>query len=289
MDHVFYNGALAGIVADVVTHPVSTAKARLYTQSYAGGKAELRGTWHAMTSIVRNEGILRLYTGFSVCMLSAPARAMYFTGYEGAKRHCAAACGPDHPAVAVCAGAAAQFSGSLLWVPMDVTKERMQIQTEASGALRRYQNPFQAGLLMAREEGFRSLYRGFLLHQMLWLPFNAIFWPLYEGSKKFLGDYKGIKAEGEEASLPLWGYPVCSLASATLAGAATNPIDFIKVRLQTGTQSQYSGAMDCLSKTLRAEGAASLFRGTSARVLWIAPNMMLTLSIFDILMKHPIF
>jgi hypothetical protein len=55
--------------------------------------------------------------------------------------------------------------------------------------------------------GPRALYKGFLLHQVLWIPFNAIFWPLYEGSKAGLERRCG--AEGKPS--PSWIVPLSAL------------------------------------------------------------------------------
>lgn len=63
------------------------------------------------------------------------------------------------------------------------------------------------------------------------------------------------------------------------AGAVTNPVDLIKVRVQTSSH----GAVECLKSVVREGGVLALFRGTGARVFWIGPNMMLTLSIYDLL------
>lgn len=262
----FFAGAVAGIIADAITHPVSTAKARLYTQNIQ------QGTFSLMKQIALKEGWSKLFTGFSVTIGSAPARALYFGGYEGAKAQLTTISpDPQHPLVHFLAGCFAQFSGSLLWVPMDVTKERMQVQT---GNV--YRNPFHCGYVMMQKEGVSSIYRGFLLHQFLWGPFNAIFWPMYEKSKSIFVE--------EEETNSVYKYALCSFASAAIAGAVTNPVDLIKVRLQTSTDSK--GAVESFKALLSQGGVRNLYKGTSARVLWIAPNMTLVLSIYESLSKH---
>ena len=55
--------------------------------------------------------------------------------------------------------------------------------------------------------GPRALYKGFLLHQVLWIPFNAIFWPLYEGSQAFVE--RRCVAEGKPT--PAWSVPLSAL------------------------------------------------------------------------------
>lgn len=74
-------GAAAGILSDAITHPVSTAKARLQVQRVAAGAEPLyRNTSDAFAKIIRTEGWPKLYAGFGTVVVAAPARALYFGG-----------------------------------------------------------------------------------------------------------------------------------------------------------------------------------------------------------------
>ena len=139
-----------GFAADAITHPLSTAKARLQVQQ-PGSAGAYRSTAHALSEIVRHEGFRcglafvpsllacacrsKVYAGFGVVVAAAPARAVYFGAcvcdlrahpsvcepagaYEATKR----TLGPDSSIVHSLAGSLAQLSGSLIWVPMDVVK-----------------------------------------------------------------------------------------------------------------------------------------------------------------------
>ena len=113
---------------------------------------------------------------------------------------------------------------------MDVIKERMQIQkdlkhhhsvtnnptnnpnkpiatnTKISDNIR-YKNVFDCFQKTVRRDGFKSLYRGFILHQCMWGPFNAIFFPLYQGSKTKLTSM-GVSD---------LAHPLCALTSAMVS------------------------------------------------------------------------
>ncbi|KAL6073557.1 Mitochondrial arginine transporter BAC2 [Balamuthia mandrillaris] len=54
---------------------------------------------------------------------------------------------------------------------------------------------------------------------------------------------------------------VAGAMAGTIAG---HPLDTLKVRLQTSPAGTYSGALDCLYKTLKWEGPRGLFKGLSA-------------------------
>jgi len=281
-------GSIAGLSSDVITHPISTVKARIYTQSNTGF-----GAVQMLRNIAVNEGWQKLYTGFSANIGAGPGRALYFGGAEFAKHVGGRMLGDsNHPLVHTSSGMFAQLCGSVVWVPMDVLKERMQVQTslnnkhnsKSSAACGRkdvYRNPLHAARVICANEGAGALYRGFLAHQLLWGPFNAIFWPLYEKSKAYASSKIVARSGDKEGSgySSAYVYPVCALFSGVVAGAVTNPVDLVKVRLQVDPS--YKGALDCLMRTLREEHVSVLYRGVSARSTWIGCNMMLTFAIYD--------
>ena len=63
-----------------------------------------------------------------------------------------------------------------------------------------------------------------------------------------------------------------------VAGVITAPIDTVKTRLQTSLH--YTSALHCVQSTAK-EGLATFWQGAAARVWWIGPNMMLTLTLYD--------
>ena len=93
------------------------------------------------------------------------------------------------------------------------------------------------------------------------------------------------------------------LAAGVVAGGAgaliTQPLDCVKTRIQVGRQrlsnvvdggrsgsGSGSGrgslrAMDVLRDILKEEGATALFRGSAARVLWLAPGCGVTIAVFE--------
>jgi len=84
----FGSGATAGLLADVIIHPVDTVRTRLWMQGTVTGTAyNYTGVTHAVTSILRQEGIPALYKGFgSVVLLTPLANGLYFMAYEFVKQ-----------------------------------------------------------------------------------------------------------------------------------------------------------------------------------------------------------
>lgn len=76
-------GAIAGLVADAVTHPLSTVKTRLQVQGAGSSSFLYSGPLQAMSQIIKTEGIRPLYRGIgAVAITAAPGQALYFGGYE---------------------------------------------------------------------------------------------------------------------------------------------------------------------------------------------------------------
>jgi hypothetical protein len=117
-----------------VTHSVDTVKTRLQ------GQAQHRPMkYHNMVQsyrlILKEEGVLRgLYAGITPAMLgSIPGTTLYFGTYEFTKRNLTANAVPEFIAH-LCAGSLGDLAASVIYVPSEVLKTRMQLQG-------RYNNP----------------------------------------------------------------------------------------------------------------------------------------------------
>ena len=78
----------------------------------------------------------------------------------------------------------------LLTLPQ-VVRQRQQVQTVADRAAGGYRGSLHAASVIARVEGPRALYTGFGVTQAVWAPFNAIYLPLWEGTKRL-----GVRVTG---------------------------------------------------------------------------------------------
>ena len=270
------SGSAAGVVADLLTHPISTVKTRLQVQGAsragAGSLVQYRGLWHATSAIARAEGAAGLYKGVGIVVASAaPAQGLYFAGYDAAR----AALPKDYALSNFAAGCAAQLCGSLFWVPMDTVKERLQIEGQllaASGA--RLGGSWSAVRTIVKQEGLLGLYPAYWMHQATWAPFNGLFFAAYEAAKGF--------AAARE--WPTWW---CAPLAGVVAGTVTNPADLIKTRLQVRRANPgvfaYAGPLDCARQLVRNEGWLALFDGTIARCVLIAPRLTIAVSLKEYL------
>ena len=102
--------------------------------SLAEGAADTivyKGLLDGFRRTIAAEGPLAVYKGLGVVLLgAAPAQALYFGGMKGTQTMF----GADSATGNFVAGLAAQLTGSLTWVPMEVIKEKMMIQGQIKTA-----------------------------------------------------------------------------------------------------------------------------------------------------------
>lgn len=341
-------GALSGVASRCVVYPADTVKAQLQVQgALPGGGPRYSGALAAARGCVRSGGgrPSALYRGLGAVLLGVvPANAAYFGGYEGAKAALAArrsrrrrdgegrsAEGDDGgsggfggiggsnsqkpPLLSlddVVVGCAAQLLAGVVYTPVDIVKERMQVQSiMASSGGGGGSNKGAGDVLRAllREGGgegkngsLRHLFRGYWATNAVWLPWNMLYVAGYEGSKRAArgwlpppeggdgggGDGGGDGGHGgaDERALPAWCVVLCSASAAAAAAVVTHPADVVKTRLQVLPAAGVGGAARpsawrLARELVRAEGARALWSGLGARVANIAPGCALSWALYE--------
>ncbi|XP_050938756.1 S-adenosylmethionine carrier 1, chloroplastic/mitochondrial-like isoform X2 [Cucumis melo] len=215
-----YEGAIAGSVASFVIeaalYPIDTIKTRLQAV-HGGGKIVLKGLYSGLT-------------GNLVGML--PCSSYIQT-----------------------AGVVGGVASSIIRVPTEVVKQRMQTSHFASAS-----NAVQA---IVSREGFKGLYAGYGSFLLRDLPFDAIQFCIYEQLR--IGYKLAAQRDPNDPENALIG-----AFSGAVTGAITTPFDVIKTRLMVqGSNSQYQGIRDCCRTIMKEEGARAFLKGMGPRVLWI--------------------
>lgn len=160
----------------------------------------------------------------------------------------------------------------LIYVPVDVIKERLQVQQAGQGSMN-YRGGADALVKIARTEGIGGIYRGYGATLLSFGPFSALYFMFYEKLKALSKSASDL----EVLSLP-W-LILSSSGAGALASFLTSPLDMAKLRLQVqrgqqaalSEQQSYRGIVDCLMQAYRLDGVRGLFRGASARVLHFVP------------------
>ena len=299
---VLLSGAASGLLARFFTHPLDTVKARLQVQSAVSGRAAGRapqplpyaGTADALRKLARAEGVAGFYRGFSAVATAVPlASAVYFGGYELTKSllqssEGGAALPPS--AVYVASGVVAQACAGVVYCPMDVVKERMQVQQmllrgSGSGASARpppvmFASSAACFASILRAEGPRGAWRGYWAANAAWWPWNVLYFVTYERLRDAAADRM---ANGDQSALPPLVSATAATAAAALATVVTNPVDVVKTRLQAlpGGAGAAGGALGVARAMYAAEGSAVFAAGLSARVLSIAPGSFIAFFAFE--------
>ncbi|KAF9681976.1 hypothetical protein SADUNF_Sadunf05G0059300 [Salix dunnii] len=245
-------GGTSGVVVETALYPIDTIKTRLQAECFGicflqaargGGKIMLKGLYSGLAGNLA--GVL-------------PASALFVGVYEPTKQKLLKMFPENLSAVAhLTAGAVGGIAASLIRVPTEVVKQRMQTGqfTSAPDAVR----------LIVSREGFKGFYAGYGSFLLRDLPFDAIQFCIYEQLR--IGYRVAAQRELNDPENAVIG----AFAGA-LTGAITTPLDVIKTRLMiqgSSSANQYKGIVDCVSTVVREEGPTALLKGIGPRVLWI--------------------
>jgi len=318
--------AAAGIVSRIFTHPLDTAKARLqanYNQLDSSSTSKVpryRGTVDVLVRTFRSEGLAGLYRGFGAILVGGtPGTVAYLCSYELFKNeltkiHSSLSSntkvagdskkeGGGEFMVHFASGMLAETVVCVVYVPVDVVKERMQVQHGQSRS--NYQGSWDAFKTIMRTEGFSGIYRGYAATLGSFGPYSAFYFVFYERLKK-LARENIAKQEQEISSLddieiPFSHIVACSASAGALAAWMTSPVDMAKLRLQVQRGSLanstavvggeknhtlYTSAFDCLRKVYREQGVSALFRGSGARVIHSVPAITITMTCYEMFKNY---
>ena len=240
------SAACASTITKSLLFPMDTLKCRM--QSFAGTN---QSVWH-LSGIFR--GLLPKLA------LYAPYQSVYMSTYTWTRDRLS----PHIPGFGTfaLAGVAAELTGSVIRVPMEAVKQRMQTghiasNTQLISLLR--ENPF-------RFFKARNFVAQTLVHD---LPCGVVHWVVYERVKR-----------GE---VPFTSSPVIAGAAAgSVAAVVTNPLDVIKTRMITRPDEVGHMTVASTARTvMTSAGIGGFWKGVVPRILHIAPNSALYMWIFD--------
>jgi hypothetical protein len=272
--------AFAGIAARPLCHPLDTMK----TVSLANNCVETV-SMRAAGVVWRSEGLKGFYRGFGVATAGAmPGVALYLTTYDKTKDYVS----EFHPTVPASvnhlgSGFLAEAVSCVVWVPIDVTKERLQSQT--SDVAGRYKNSLDAVRTCLRLEGLRGLYKGYFSTLASFGPYSAFYFTFFEMAMQY-----------QYSSVPFVQSMTAAAIGNTMSCILTNPLELVKVRMQvqrcmldvggTAQASQqfrygYTSFANGLVTLVRTEGVRGLLRGVGPRAMYAVPNAAITMAIFD--------
>lgn len=199
---LFLAGLLSGLTeAIMVVTPAEVCKIRMQAQYHSmADPAELanrkyKNVFQTAFLLVKEEGIGALYKGVVPTMLRQGCnQACNFTCYALAKEYFEKLFGVDElkPWQHLVLGGLSGGVGPTVNNPLDVVKTRMQKQVIVPGEPTKYTGLVQSCMVIAKEEGVATLWKGLSPRLMRIMPGQAITFMTYEAVSKKLKELKII-------------------------------------------------------------------------------------------------
>ncbi|XP_058441026.1 probable mitochondrial glutathione transporter SLC25A40 isoform X2 [Marmota monax] len=181
-----------------------------------------QGTLDAFFKIIRNEGIKSLWSGLPPTLVMAvPATVIYFTCYDQLSAFLRSKLGENETRIPIVAGFVARFGAVTVISPLELIRTKMQSKKFSYEELHRFVSKKVA------EDGWISLWKGWVPTILRDVPFSAMYWYNYEILKKWLCEKSGLYE-------PTFMINFTSGAlSGSFAAVATLPFDVVKTQKQT--------------------------------------------------------
>ncbi|KAK9888027.1 hypothetical protein WA026_000310 [Henosepilachna vigintioctopunctata] len=271
----FLFGGSAGMAATCFVQPLDLIKNRMQMSGIAGGKKEYPTSFHALKGIIKNEGILALYTGLSAGLFrqatyTTTRLGVYTMAFEYFSK------GDQAPGFLLKAalGMFAGVCGAFVGTPAEVALIRMTLDGRLPEAERRnYKHIGDALVRITREEGLFTLWRGAVPTMGRAMVVNAAQLASYSQAKEMLMK-TGHFTQG------IFLHFCASMISGLITTAASMPVDIAKTRIQNmktiDGKPEYSGAVDVLRKVIQREGIFALWKGFTPYYARLGPHTVLT-------------
>jgi len=169
--------------------------------------------------------------------------------------------------------AAGGVSGSIAkTATAPIERVKLLIQTQdanpriVSGEIPRYTGIVNCFTRVSAEQGVASFWRGNTANIVRYFPTQAFNFAFKDTIKNLFPTYSPKEA--------FWSFFAVNMASGGLAGAGSllivYPLDFARTRLAADVGSnkdrEFTGLVDCISKTARAGGVGALYKGFGVSV-----------------------
>lgn len=271
----FLFGGSAGMAATIFVQPLDLVKNRMQLSGMGGGQKQYKTSFHALTTILKNEGLSGIYTGLSAGLLRQATYTTTRLGIYSSLFDMFSKDGkPPNFFTKALIGVTAGGIGAFVGTPAEVALIRMTADGRLPAAERRgYKNVFNALTRIISEEGLFTLWRGCIPTVGRAMVVNAAQLASYSQAKQILLS-SNYFSEG------LFLHFVASMISGLITTAASMPVDIAKTRIQNmkmiDGKPEFKGAIDVLSKVVRQEGFFSLWKGFTPYYARLGPHTVLT-------------
>ncbi|KAK4299701.1 hypothetical protein Pmani_028035 [Petrolisthes manimaculis] len=248
-------GGAAGTSVDVALFPLDTVKTRLQSEAGFLASGGFRGIYNGLAPVV---------------LASAPSAAAFFCAYETTKNVLGSRVPTDYqPLVHITAASAGEVTACVVRVPMEVVKQRRQVQ--------QFNSSLQVVQDILRNERFRGFFRGYFSTVARDLPFSVIQFPVWEVLKKLWSENQGYYVDSWQSSL-------CGALSGGFAATITTPLDVAKTRIMLAHHSSTlarGNITNALQAIYKHQGVTGLFSGVLVRAASISLGGAIFFGIYE--------
>lgn len=284
-------GVSGGVASTLTLHPLDLIKIRFAVDD---GKTSSRPTYiglrNAFVKIVRSDGVRGLYAGISPNLTGAGAAwGLYFLFYNWIKTEVQR--GDKNKQLSagwhMASGAVAGVLTLTLTNPIWVVKTRLCLQhgdqhkRATRTDVKAYRGMMDALYKIAKYEGVRGLYRGFV-PGLFGVSHGAAQFMAYEELKNVYHNYHG---QPITTRLGNTEYLAFAALSKLFAAFITYPYQVVRARLQD-QHLKYSGMVDCVRRTYSGEGPGGFYKGLAPNLLRVVPATMITFVVYENITHH---
>lgn len=234
-------------------HPLDTVKVNLQTQDPKN--PIYKNTLDCLKKIAARDGLKGIYRGVSSPLSGVAAiNAVVFGVYGNSQRNFK---DPNSYSSHFVAGTLAGLSQSFLCSPIELVKTRAQIRGDSV-------SPWNLSKQIYAQEGYRGIFKGLNLTICREIPAFSTYFLTYEFITRNCG--------GEPVST--WSMLFAGGMAGVVSWIFCYPMDVLKSRYQVDgmdSSPKYKNALDCLKKSIAAEGHGFLFRGLAPTLVRAFP------------------
>ncbi|KAJ3494538.1 hypothetical protein NLG97_g4014 [Lecanicillium saksenae] len=250
----FSAGALAATLTHGAATPIDVVKTRIQVDDSLKGYNMIR----AGRTIVAKEGASALLTGFGPTAVGYLVQGgAKFAGYEFFKK--------NRTAIYLGASATESFFADILLCPLEATRIRLVSQ-------RGYANGLTSGFMrMAREEGFRGFYSGFVPLLFKQIPYAVGQFTVHEAVNEVIYRTIGNERKAKLTQLQNTGIELTSgIAAGVAAAVLSHPADTLLSAINKGAGDKGQ------STTARMFQLAKEFGPVRLLTTGLAPRVVMT-------------
>ncbi|KAK7095207.1 mitochondrial adenyl nucleotide antiporter SLC25A25-like isoform X1 [Littorina saxatilis] len=264
-------GGGAGAVSRTCTAPLDRLKVLL--QVHGSSKNNLTIT-SGFKQMLEEGGVKSLWRGNGMNVIKiAPESAIKFMAYEQVKTWVKG----DQKEITVVqrlfSGSAAGAISQTTIYPMEVMKTRLALRKTGE-----YSSMFDCARKIAKKEGLRSFYRGYIPNLLGIIPYAGIDLCVYETLKKL---YMSKHKNQDPGIFVLLG---CGTVSSTCGQLSSYPLALVRTRLQAKGGSKDT-MVGLFTKILREDGPFGLYRGIAPNFLKVAPAVSISYVVYEQIRK----